>query len=52
MFSDFNLTDPHSGHGFSLFLRNLDPINDFALVWSAGALLGALVGLGLWLLAA
>ncbi|MDB5365639.1 MAG: hypothetical protein JWM77_1566 [Rhodospirillales bacterium] len=52
MFSDLNLTDPHSAHGLSGFLRTLDPVNDFALVWTAGALLGALVGLGLWLLAA
>jgi hypothetical protein len=51
MLSDFTSTDTHSGHDISGLLRNLDPVDDFALVWAAGAFLGGLIGLALWLTA-
>jgi hypothetical protein len=49
MLSDFTSTDTYSGRDISGLLRNLDPVHDFALIWSSGAILGGLVGLALWL---
>lgn len=50
MFSEIASSDPHSGHDIRALLRNLHPVDDFVLVWSAGALMGGLVALALWLL--
>ncbi len=52
MLSDITSTDPSSGHDLRGFLRNLDPMHDFVLVWSAGAVVGGVIALALWLLAA